>query len=51
MAGLITFAEYGHHYAERGPAIREALRTAVFTLALFLLLGLVISFILPRVMK
>ena len=51
MAGLITFAEYSHHYTERGPALREALRTAVSTLALFLLLGLVISFILTRFMK
>lgn len=51
MAGLITFAEYSHHYTERGPAIREAVRTGLVTLLLFLGLGAVISFILLRVMK
>lgn len=51
MAGLITFAEYSHHHTERGPATREAVRTALVTLLLFLVVGAVISFILLRVMK
>ena len=51
MAGLITYIEYSDHYTERGPAIREALRSGVFTLTLFLVLGLITSFILPRALK
>jgi small neutral amino acid transporter SnatA (MarC family) len=51
MAYLITYAEYSHHYSDRGPVIREALRTAIFTLLVFFVLGTALSFILPRVLK
>jgi hypothetical protein len=51
MAFLITYGEYSHHYADRGPVLREALRTGLFTLTVFLVLGLIVSFILPRALK
>jgi len=51
MAFLITYAEYSHHYTDRGPAIREALRTAVFTFVVFMVFGVAIAFILPRFLK
>ena len=51
MAYLITYAEYSHHYPDRGPVIREALRTAIVTLLVFLVLGIAVSFILPLISK
>ena len=51
MAFLITYGEFSHHYPDRRPVFREALRTAVFTLTVFLLLGLIVSLILPRALK
>jgi len=51
MAFLITYGEFSHHYADRGRVFREALQMAVFALVVFLLLGLVASFILPRTLK
>jgi hypothetical protein len=51
MAYLITFAERSHHYPDRGPLIRETLRTAIVTLLVFLILGIAVSFILPGILK
>ena len=51
MAYVITYAEYSRHFPTRGPAIREALRTAIFTLLVFLVLGIAVSLILPRIFK
>ena len=34
-AGLITFGEYRHHYADAGPARRAALRAGAFAFAFF----------------
>ena len=51
MAFLITYGEFSHHYTDRGPVLREALRMAGFTLTVFLVLGVIVSFILPRALK
>jgi hypothetical protein len=51
MAFLITYEEYSHHYPERGPAFREALRTFAVTLLVFLVLGIAVSFVLPVIVK
>jgi hypothetical protein len=51
MAFLITYEEYSHHYPDRGPAIREALRMSIVTLLVFLVLGIAVSFILPLIAK
>lgn len=51
MAYLITYGEYRHHYPDRGRVIREALRTAIVTLLVFLVLGIAASFILPGILK
>lgn len=51
MAYLITYAEYSHHYSDRGPVIREAVGSALFTLLVFLVLGIAMSIILPRILK
>jgi len=51
MAYLITYAEYSHHYPDRGPVIREAVRAAIVTFLFFLVLGIAVSFILPGILK
>ena len=51
MAYLITYEEYRRHFPERGRAIRESLRTAVATLLIFLVLGLIVTALLPWIMR
>jgi uncharacterized BrkB/YihY/UPF0761 family membrane protein len=47
MAFLITYEEYKHHYADKRKIWKTALQSAVFTLVVFLLLGFLLSLILP----
>jgi hypothetical protein len=46
-AFLITYDEYRHHYPEKGKVRKKALEAAIFTLAFFLALGLLLAIILP----
>ena len=48
MAWLITYGEYRHHYPDRGPAIREATKVALFTLVVFLLISALIGWLLTH---
>jgi hypothetical protein len=47
MAFLITYEEYKHHFPEKVKVGKKALETAVFTLAFFIVLGLLLAIILP----
>jgi len=47
MAFLITYEEYKHHYPDKQQVFKTALEAAVFTLVVFLTLGLLLSLILP----
>ncbi len=47
MAFSITYGEYKHHYHEKRKAWKKSLETAFFTLAFFLVLGLLLAIILP----
>ena len=46
-AFLITYQEYKHHYVDKRKIFKTALGAAGFTLAVFLILGLLLAVILP----
>ena len=46
-AFVITYEEYVHHYPDKRKALKTALDAAIFALALFLALGLLLAVILP----
>ncbi len=48
MAFLITYDEYRHHYADKRRVHNAALHAGLFTLAFFLVLGILLSLILPH---
>ena len=49
-AFLITYKEYSHHYPDnRRQAFKIALKTALVTLAVFIILAIGIGLYLPRV--
>jgi len=47
MAFLTTYGEYVHHYPDKQKVLKTALEAAVFTLVVFLALGLLLAIILP----
>ena len=47
MAFLITYGEYEHHYPDKRKVLKTALEAAIFTLVVFLALGLLLGIILP----
>jgi K+-sensing histidine kinase KdpD len=47
MAFLIFYEEYKHHYLDKRKAFKTALEAAIFTLVVFLALGLLLGIILP----
>lgn len=51
MAFIITFEEYRRHFPDRRRAIQEGLRAALVTLGIFGVLGVVVAFVLPRVIR
>ena len=51
MAYLITYEEYRRHFPERSRAVRESLRTAFATLLIFLVLGLLVTSLIPRITR
>jgi hypothetical protein len=46
-AFLITYEEYKHHYPDKRKVLKIALEAAIFTLVVFLVLGLLLAIILP----
>lgn len=54
LAALAAFAilyeEYSRHFADRGRAFRLALRGAIVVLLIFAGLGVLLAFVLPRVL-
>ena len=50
-AFLIFYGEYAHHYTDKRKILKTALGAAVFTLFVFLAIGLFLGFILPLIFK
>jgi F0F1-type ATP synthase membrane subunit c/vacuolar-type H+-ATPase subunit K len=48
MAFAITYGEMQHHYAERREPVRQAIRTALFVLFVFLALSGFVALVVPR---
>lgn len=51
MAYLITYDEYRHHFPERSRVVQESMRTALATLLIFLVLGVFVTALLPRITR
>jgi len=47
MSFLTFYEEYAHHYTDKRKLLKTALEAAVFTLVVFLALGLLLGIILP----
>jgi len=47
-AFLIFYEEYSRHYADRRKALKTALEAAIFTIAVFLGIGLMLAVLLPH---
>lgn len=50
-AFLITYEEYQHHYATRGPAIRASLEVAVVTFVVFLALSVIAAILTMKMVQ
>ncbi|HWA51969.1 MAG TPA: hypothetical protein VG895_02885 [Patescibacteria group bacterium] len=43
IAYVVSLDEYQHHFASKSAARKQALQTAIFTSAVFLILGVILS--------
>ncbi|MFA5553667.1 MAG: hypothetical protein WDA68_03800 [Phycisphaerae bacterium] len=47
MAFLIVYEEYARHYKSRKEVLKESFKAALFTFVFFIVIGLLLSIILP----
>jgi len=47
-AFLIFYEEYSHHYPDKRKAFKIAFEAGIFTIVVFLVLGLLLAFLLPH---